>query len=69
MLFQVLLKSATKQPFSVELEEVMKFFQSDFDAYLLKTQFKVFEENIAKIADVNFTDFVQYLKSIHPSTK
>ena len=58
MLFQVLLKSATKQPFSVELEEVMKFFQSNFDAYLLKTQFKVFEENIAKIADVNFTDFV-----------
>ena len=58
MLFQVLLKSATKQPFSVEQEEVMKFFQSNFNAYLLKTQFKVFEENIAEITDVNFTHFV-----------
>ena len=30
---------------------------------------KVFEEDIPEITDVNFTDVVKYLKSLHPGTK
>ena len=47
----------------------MKFYQSDFDVSLLKTQLKLFEEDIPKITDLNFTDVVKYLRSLHPGTK
>ena len=69
MLQEVLLKAAKKQSFNVELEQVMKFYQSDFDVPLLRTQLKVFEEDIPEITDLNFTDVVKYLKSLHPGTK
>ena len=52
-----------------KLEQVMKFYQSKFDVSLLKTQLKVFEEDIPEITDVNFTDAVNYSKSLHPGTK
>ena len=51
------------------LEQVMKFYQSDFDVSLLKTQLRVFEEDIPAITDLNFTDVVKYLKSLYPGTK
>ena len=69
MLQEVLQKGARKQSFNVELEQVMKFYQSDFDVSLLKTQLNVFEEDIPEITDLNFTDVVKYLNSLHPGTK
>ena len=69
MLQEVLLKAARKQSSNVKLVEVMEFYKSDFDVSLLKTQLKVFEEDIPEITDVNFTDVVKYLKSLHPGTK
>ena len=47
----------------------MKFYQSGFDASLLKTELKVFEEDIPEITDVNFTDVVKYLKRLHLGIK
>ena len=50
MLQEVLLKAARRQPFNVELEEVMTFHQSDFDLSLMKTLLKLFEEDIPEIS-------------------
>ena len=47
----------------------MKFYQSGFDASLLKTELKVFEEDISEITDLNFTDVVKYLKRLHLGIK
>ena len=62
MLQEVLRKAARKKSFNVELEQKMKFYLSDFDVSLLKTQLKVFEEDIPEITDLNFTDVVKYFK-------
>ena len=47
----------------------MKFYQSGFDASLLKTELKVFEEDISEITDLNFTDVFKYLKRLHLGIK
>ena len=65
MLQELLLKAARKQPFDTELEEVVTFYKSDFDASLLQSQLKLLEEDIPEITDVNFTDVVKYLRNLH----
>ena len=58
---ELIRKAARKQPFSTELEEVLQFYNSDFDGSLLKSQLTMFEEDFPKItSDVNFTDVVKY---------
>jgi len=65
MLQELVLKAARKQPFDTELEEVVKFYESDFDTSLLRSQLKLFEEDIPEITGVSFTDVVKYLRSLH----
>jgi len=65
MLQELVLKAARKQPFDTELEEVVKFYESDFDTSLLRSQLQVFEEDIPEITGVSFTDVVKYLRSLH----
>ncbi|XP_057292603.1 zinc finger MYM-type protein 1-like [Hydractinia symbiolongicarpus] len=67
---ELILKAARKQPFSTELEEVLQFYNSDFDGSLLKSKLTMFEEDFPKInSDVNFTDVVKYLKGLHVGKK
>ena len=47
----------------------MKFYQSGFDVSLLKTELKVFEEDIRETTDLNFTDIVKYRKRLHLGIK
>ena len=65
VLQDVFLKAVRKQPFNAELEKVMKFYQSGFEVSLLKTELKVFEEDIRETADLNFTDIVKYRKPLY----
>ena len=43
----------------------MKFYQSGFEVSLLKTELKVFEEDIRETTDLNFTDIVKYRKPLY----
>jgi hypothetical protein len=65
---ELLLKAARNEPFDNELEEVTMFY-GDFDKTLLKTQLELFGKSIPGITEINFTDVLKYLKSLHVGMK
>ena len=62
---EFLLKTAKKESFDVELNNVLSFYESDFDGALLKTQLETFSADFPKITDVNFSDVHKYLQGLH----
>ena len=62
---ELLLNAARKQPYDAQFNEVIKFYKDDFDALLLKSQLKIFKEDVPEITEVNMSDIVDHLRSMH----
>jgi len=62
---ELLLKAAKNQNYDSEFAEVTKFYHSDLDESLLKSQLKILGDDIPTITEMNFSDIVEYLKSLH----
>ena len=69
ILQELLLKAARNESFEEELKEVVEFYESDFDASLLRSQLSIFSEDIPDIKDINFSDVLNYLRGLSPGMK
>lgn len=69
MLQEIILKAAKKENFDEEFNKAMEIYHEDFDLPLLKSQLELFGNDMPAVTDLNFSDVVRYLKSLHSGMK
>ena len=69
MLQEIILKAAKKENFDKEFNKAMEIYHEDFDLPLLKSQLELFGNDMPAVTDLNFSDVVRYLKSLHSGMK
>lgn len=62
----LLLKAAAAQEYEEELEFVLSFYGSDFDALLLPTQLEIFSRNFHEEREVMVSDIITFFRSCTP---
>ncbi len=66
---ELLLKSANNKDYSVELQEVLKLYDDDFNEVELTTQLKIFTEKFSTSGNVTLREAIDYLKSLSDGQK
>ena len=62
----LLLKAAAAQPYEEELQFVLSFYGSDFDALLLPTHLEIFSRNFQAEREVVVSDIITFFRSCTP---
>ena len=66
---ELLLKSANNKNYSVELQEVLKFYEDDFNELELTTELKIFSAKFSTNGNVTLREAIDYLKSLSDGQK
>ena len=65
----LLIKAAKQEPFDDELEQILDFYNDDFDEHQLRTQMKTFSKNCQFEKDFAFEDLIVHFKNMEPGVR